>query len=448
VTSPPHADFLDGVSCATTLDGVATGFVGGSFDADILASTDGGVTWTEEYANRALADDPWTGVSCPTALDCWVSARKSSGGPPTGGVVLATTDGGKNWVSDSLPGGTLVVSDVSCPSSGECWALGRTSAVGPLQLMTTSNGGSTWSFAPAAIEGGETSVACPSVSTCYATAGPETVVTTRDASGTACTGSAAGGALVGIAAMPDGGGYWLASAAGGLVACGDAPFDGSPVSERIPLFAPIVGIAATVKGCGYWLLARDATVYPFGPCALRLPRVRSGAPSWASPATPPPPATGSCRPTAESSRSTPPTEDRSQAPAFAPTTSSASPPARRAAGTGRPGRTEACSASAFDNFGSLPGLGMQVRDIVAIDRTVSGPGYLLSGAGGAAYVLGSGTAFCGSESGQTSAPVSASATYGFSPGYWLLERNGRLDLFDAPFDGTSVAEAGRPGACG
>jgi hypothetical protein len=46
--------------------------------------------------------------------------------------------------------------------------------------------------------------------------------------------------LVG-AATPDGGGYWLASADGGVFSYGDAPFSGSEGGTR--LNAPMVGIA-------------------------------------------------------------------------------------------------------------------------------------------------------------------------------------------------------------
>ena len=59
--------------------------------------------------------------------------------------------------------------------------------------------------------------------------------------------------VVGIAATPDGGGYWLVGRDGGVFSFGDAVFHGSPGGRR--LAAPVVGMAATRDGGGYWLVA-------------------------------------------------------------------------------------------------------------------------------------------------------------------------------------------------
>ena len=64
--------------------------------------------------------------------------------------------------------------------------------------------------------------------------------------------------VVGMAATPDGGGYWLVAADGGIFNYGDAAFSGSAGS--LPLAAPIVGMAAGPGG-GYWLVARDGGVF-------------------------------------------------------------------------------------------------------------------------------------------------------------------------------------------
>ena len=61
--------------------------------------------------------------------------------------------------------------------------------------------------------------------------------------------------VVGITATPDGGGYWLVAADGGVFAFGDAPFLGSMAGHR--LNAPVVGITATPDGGGYWLVAAE-----------------------------------------------------------------------------------------------------------------------------------------------------------------------------------------------
>jgi hypothetical protein len=69
------------------------------------------------------------------------------------------------------------------------------------------------------------------------------------------------GATTAIASLPDGNGYWVASASGHVTAEGDAPNLGSITS---PLNAPIVGMAPTPSGGGYWLVAGDGGIFSFG----------------------------------------------------------------------------------------------------------------------------------------------------------------------------------------
>ncbi len=77
--------------------------------------------------------------------------------------------------------------------------------------------------------------------------------------------------IVGMAATPNGGGYWLVAADGGVFDFGNAHFYGSTYSYGItglsgsrPLNAPIVGIVPTPNGGGYWLIAADGGVFDFG----------------------------------------------------------------------------------------------------------------------------------------------------------------------------------------
>ncbi len=72
--------------------------------------------------------------------------------------------------------------------------------------------------------------------------------------------------VVGMAATPDGRGYWLVAADGGVFSFGDATFYGS-MGER-PLAEPVVGMAATPDGRGYWLVAADGGVFSFGDAAF------------------------------------------------------------------------------------------------------------------------------------------------------------------------------------
>jgi hypothetical protein len=68
--------------------------------------------------------------------------------------------------------------------------------------------------------------------------------------------------IVGMAATPDGGGYWLVGADGGVFTGGDAGFHGS--TGGMHLNQAIVGMAATRDGGGYWLVGADGGVFTFG----------------------------------------------------------------------------------------------------------------------------------------------------------------------------------------
>jgi hypothetical protein len=73
--------------------------------------------------------------------------------------------------------------------------------------------------------------------------------------------------IVGMAATPDGGGYWLVASDGGIFSFGDAQFYGSMGGK--PLNQPIVGMASTPDGKGYWLVAADGGVFAFGDAQFR-----------------------------------------------------------------------------------------------------------------------------------------------------------------------------------
>ncbi len=66
--------------------------------------------------------------------------------------------------------------------------------------------------------------------------------------------------LAGIAATPDGHGYWLLGANGGVFTYGDAGFYGSATGA----YSPAVGIAPTPDGQGYWIARNSGAVYNFG----------------------------------------------------------------------------------------------------------------------------------------------------------------------------------------
>jgi hypothetical protein len=68
--------------------------------------------------------------------------------------------------------------------------------------------------------------------------------------------------IVGMASTPDGGGYWLVAADGGVFTFGNAPFLGSAGGVRLK--QPAVAIASTLDGRGYSLVLADGATLPFG----------------------------------------------------------------------------------------------------------------------------------------------------------------------------------------
>ena len=72
--------------------------------------------------------------------------------------------------------------------------------------------------------------------------------------------------VVGLAATPDGNGYWIVASDGGIFNYGDAAFFGS--TGAIHLNRPIVGMAATADGDGYWLIASDGGIFNYGDAAF------------------------------------------------------------------------------------------------------------------------------------------------------------------------------------
>ena len=73
--------------------------------------------------------------------------------------------------------------------------------------------------------------------------------------------------IVGMAATPDGEGYWLVASDGGIFAFGDAAFYGS---HRQPSrsTSPSSAWRATPDGGGYWLVASDGGIFAFGDAAF------------------------------------------------------------------------------------------------------------------------------------------------------------------------------------
>jgi hypothetical protein len=70
--------------------------------------------------------------------------------------------------------------------------------------------------------------------------------------------------IAGMAATPDGNGYWLVAKDGGIFSFGSAGFFGSLGGSGT---TNVIGITTTVEGLGYWIITSDGRLSPFGDAA-------------------------------------------------------------------------------------------------------------------------------------------------------------------------------------
>jgi N-acetylmuramoyl-L-alanine amidase len=185
-------------------------------------------------------------------------------------------------------------------------------------------------------------------------------------------------AIVGMAVVPGGTGYWLVASDGGVFSFGTAQFYGS--TGGIRLNKPIVGMAVAPGGTGYWLVASDGGVFSFGTARF-----------YGS--------TGSLR-------------------LNAPVVGMASTP-------GGAGYWLVASDGGIFTFGNAPFLGSEGSTrldapVVGMAGTPSGTGYWLVASDGGIFTFGN-APFFGSEGGtQQAAPAVGMASTPTGNGYWLV----------------------------
>ena len=179
-------------------------------------------------------------VSCPTATQCVAGGQGESGTTPVA-VVLATTDGGRQWQLRGSPAGAVLVSAVRCPGPAECQVL----ATDGLNIWSasTADGGATWQRGgnlPAGLSA-PGHLSCPDVEHCAVAGYTPTT-----------PGQAAGA----IATTADGGATWVAATlptGTGLLHAVSCPTDTACVASGTTVTADI----AVTKGAGLLLSTAD-----------------------------------------------------------------------------------------------------------------------------------------------------------------------------------------------
>ncbi len=161
-----------------------------------LVTTDGGAQW-KGYTDLPSASMIVTAISCPTVKVCWASGPGSSDQPE----VARTANGGKtwklatpaDWASASY---TWWPNSIDCVSASTCWLVGEgANNIQTPAVADTTNGGATWTTftnLPAVTPdaNGDTyalnGISCTSALSCVAVGGvnggpgPAAVITTTD----------------------------------------------------------------------------------------------------------------------------------------------------------------------------------------------------------------------------------------------------------------------------
>jgi len=119
--------------------------VGGSGGHPVVFRTvDGGDHWLTGRVPDGIAGTLMD-VEFPDDTHGWAVGPLTGNGPAnaSGGVVLATTDGGATWVTQAVPAGIGRLSRASFVDPAHGWAVGMATGGQPV-LIATTDGGATW----------------------------------------------------------------------------------------------------------------------------------------------------------------------------------------------------------------------------------------------------------------------------------------------------------------
>ncbi len=184
----PTADLadLESVRCVDADHCVATGS-GSAGEATLLATSDGGANWHSISPFGPNDGMGIEGADCTSPTTC-LAVGWAGQGLSTVGVLAITTNGGITWSAPPIPANLAIVWSIDCASASDCVALAQLTGTAYQQggdtVLTTTDGGATWASNPLPASWQLLFVACPSANTCYATgwrnltAGPTALLAT------------------------------------------------------------------------------------------------------------------------------------------------------------------------------------------------------------------------------------------------------------------------------
>ena len=184
--SKPMTSELNAITCTTTNDCLAVGQA--SYETTltppietegvISTTSDGGQTWQSQL----ISANDITGISCANADECVAVGQNTVVAGQTStysAYQVVTTDGAATWTVSTLASGaqfsggnTPAINAISCPDTLHCVAVGVVFNSNKYEtaVITTSDGGATWSNQATSVPTGAPleAVACVTSSTCWA----------------------------------------------------------------------------------------------------------------------------------------------------------------------------------------------------------------------------------------------------------------------------------------
>jgi photosystem II stability/assembly factor-like uncharacterized protein len=121
---------LIALSCSSSETCLAVSWSHGAVRVSLVASDNGGVSWSTLQPRGLPAGKVLTGLACPTASQCWATGDspvylggRVAVGYTGGAVALSSADGGRTWLSTGLPKDIASIGPLSCPNPSTCFAL-------------------------------------------------------------------------------------------------------------------------------------------------------------------------------------------------------------------------------------------------------------------------------------------------------------------------------------
>jgi len=204
-----------------------------------------GSPWVGTLDNATLPApvNSLTGVDCVSALRCWAAGSTlGTAGAPNGAAVVTTVDGGATWTIQPIPSAVGYLSDISCSDRHYCAAVGQVTQTSDGQgaIITTSDGGRTWTAAavPSTVSD-VTAIDCQADRRCMA-------IGTVAAGSAALVSSAPGAAWTQLGTLPAG----LNGASG--ISCPDSHDCWVTISQAVDVDHVTGQVALTVDGGSTW----------------------------------------------------------------------------------------------------------------------------------------------------------------------------------------------------